>query len=166
MYGLLGLLPTSGENLMSTAPLEIYLLNIYLYIYIWGGTVHVFVCLFKINEKKPSIVDFFCFFSVVLKSYRTVTPNRGTYRTVTSVYRATPNIHIYMYIYICMYICVCVYTVYIYIYIYIYYNIYIYIYTVYIYIYIYISILLYIYIYIYIYSTVYIIYVYLCMHIQ
>ncbi len=29
-------------------------------------------CLFKINEKKPSIVDFF-FFHVVPKSYRTVT---------------------------------------------------------------------------------------------
>ncbi len=27
MYGLLGLLPTSGENFMSTAPLEIYLLR-------------------------------------------------------------------------------------------------------------------------------------------
>ncbi len=30
-------------------------------------------CLFKINEKKPSIEDFF-FFSVVPKSYGTVTP--------------------------------------------------------------------------------------------
>ncbi len=27
MYGLLGLLPTSAENFMSTAPLEIYLLG-------------------------------------------------------------------------------------------------------------------------------------------
>ncbi len=27
MYGLLGLLPTSGDNFMSTAPLEIYLLR-------------------------------------------------------------------------------------------------------------------------------------------
>ncbi len=27
MYGLLGLLPTSGENIKSTAPLEIYLLG-------------------------------------------------------------------------------------------------------------------------------------------
>ncbi len=52
-------------------------------------------CLFKINEKKPCIVDFF-FFPVVPKSYRTVTPepryvpNQGTYRTVTCVYLATP----------------------------------------------------------------------------
>ncbi len=43
-------------------------------------------CLFQINEKKPSIVDFF-FFHVVPKSYR----------TVTSVYRATPYIYIYIY---------------------------------------------------------------------
>ncbi len=27
MYGLIGLLPASGENVMSTAPLEIYLLR-------------------------------------------------------------------------------------------------------------------------------------------
>ncbi len=53
---------------------------------------------FKIKEKKPSIEDLF-FSPVVPKLYRTVTPNRGTYRTVTSVYRANPNIYIYIYIY-------------------------------------------------------------------
>ncbi len=118
MYGLLGLLPTSGENLMSTAPLEIYLLRktvmfnnyfthyirmciyicmyvcmyvcIYIYIYIIYIYIYIYIYLYiyiymgwhgtcirmsvqnKRKETKHS--RFLFFFSVVLKSYRTVTP--------------------------------------------------------------------------------------------
>ncbi len=55
-----------------------------------GKKCNLHYCLFKINEKKPSIVDFF-FFPFVPKSYRTVTPEP---RYVTNrVYHATPNIY-------------------------------------------------------------------------
>ncbi len=48
-----------------------------------------------------SIVDFFFFFMLYRNRIEPWPPNRGTYRTVTSVYRATSNIYIlYIYIYI------------------------------------------------------------------
>ncbi len=60
MYGLLGLLPTSGENFMSTAPSEIYLLRkmacsililpavyIYIYIYIYM-CMYMCVCIYTV----------------------------------------------------------------------------------------------------------------------
>ncbi len=40
----------------------------------WEFFFNLHYCLFKINEKRLSIVDFLFFFPVVLKSYRTVTP--------------------------------------------------------------------------------------------
>ncbi len=54
-------------------------------------------CLFKINEKNRSIVDFFICFLLYRNRIEPWPPNRGTYRTVTSVYRATP-----IYKYICI----------------------------------------------------------------
>ncbi len=59
MYGLLGLLPTSGENFKSTAPLEIYLLRkmvtcsililpaVYIYIYIYIQYIYIMVNITK-----------------------------------------------------------------------------------------------------------------------
>ncbi len=71
MYGLLGLLPTSGENFMSTAPLEIYLMRkmmtsililpaIYIYIYIY-----MYICPMCIWEKHSFHNDI----SPILNSY-------------------------------------------------------------------------------------------------
>ncbi len=46
--------------------------------------------LFNINEKRPSIVDFF--FMLYRNRIEPWPPNRGTYWTVTSVYRDTPSV--------------------------------------------------------------------------
>ena len=79
MYGLLGLLPTSGENVMSIAPLEIFLLRkmvtcsililpaVYIYlcvcvntnddIYICVYTVRVCVCVGRWPPRLPGFVS-------------------------------------------------------------------------------------------------------------
>ncbi len=57
---------------------------------------HLYNCLFKINEKKPSIVDLF--FLLYRNRIEPWPPNRGMYQTVTSVYilffYIAPNLHL------------------------------------------------------------------------
>ncbi len=57
--------------------------NIYVFSHLDGFFFYLHYCLFKINEKKRSIVDFF-FFMLYQNRIEPWPPNRGTYRTVTS----------------------------------------------------------------------------------
>ncbi len=77
MDGLLGLLPTSGENFKSTAPLEIYLLRkkmtcsipilpaVYIYIYIY---IYICICICVCVCVYIYTHTFFIFFSNVYTS--------------------------------------------------------------------------------------------------